>query len=490
MNPVHRPTLTLLLLLARLPSAFAGSLETDDPTPTPSPSPTPAAVIQELEPSDFDSAGIGVTFDGDRVKITGRIPKSCADLLKLTDVKKTSPASGTEIQSREDLVKNSSRVGVRIRFSSPDGKYSSLSSCISSAPGERTDLESKSELSRSILSGDELALGGVLDSKNETVFLNPVAQSKSVLKLDKQFEDRDCKSCNADSRSVIRRLDELASLDFPWVKPLMASLLESAIGESLSALGEAKELSTLETALSDLESYAGLIEKLRLDPKDRERLLARVGDAYTELLAKNLELAKGFSADCASKGKTTPAASSCSREAKHADFIAKTFRSMARLPGIDPDKKKLFLKEAALHDKGGTKRLDFLSSLNAGNSEVRDALNSGQEDLRKLALQAQAACRFVRNPVEFQKCSEARAAYQGKLGTLQQLSQRFFQAQRAQFSGVPGAPAVISPDSRLQVYSSYGGSGTFGTVPSVPMGQTFFDGSSVPTAPGLPPFGS
>jgi hypothetical protein len=490
MNSVHITALTLLLLLARAHSAFAGILETDEPSPTPSPSPTPAAVIQELEPSDYDSAGIGVRFDGDRVRVSGRIPKACADLLKLTDVKKSAPATSSEVQSREDLVKNSSRVGVRLRFSSPDGKYSSLSSCISSAPGERTDLESKSELSRSILTGDELALGGVLDSKNETVFLNPVAQSKSVLKLDKQFEDRDCKSCNADSRSVIRRLDELSSLDFPWVKPLMASLLESALTETHGALDGAKDLSALETSLSDLESYAALIEKLRLDPKDRERLLARVGDAYTELLAKNLELAKGFAADCAAKGKTTPTPSSCSREGKHADFIAKTFRSMARLPGVDKDKKELFLKEAAQHEKGGSKRLDFLSSLNAGNSEVRDALNRGQEDLRKLALQAQAACRFVRNPVEFQKCSEARAAYQGKLGMLQQLSQRFFQTQRAQFSGVPGAPAVIAPDSRLQVYSNFGGPSTFGTVPSVPMGQTFFDGSSVPTAPGLPPFGS
>ncbi len=461
----------LVSILASGGIARAGILDAENPTPTPLPSP----IHQELEPGDYDAAGIGVRFHGERVLVTGRIPQECATGLRLIDVKKTTtevPPSG--MNSIEDLNRHASRVGIRLRYTSQDAKHASLASCISASGDVRIDLESRSDLSRQILNSGEVALGGVLTTSNEVVALKTIAQSKSHQALVKQLEDRDCASCNADSRSIQRRLDELASLDFPWVKPLMASLLESAIAAGRASIKGAQTLTALEGVLADLESYAALADKLGLDPEKKGLVLHSIGEAYTEMLTKNHELAK---AGASSKG--------IKQEGRHADFMARTYRSMAKLPGIEKEQRESLIQLAKEHDQGGSMRLDFISGLNPSHHEVRKALSQGQEDLMKLARETQIACSRILKPEDMVKCGQAKQAYQMKLGSLQMLQHRWMDGQRAQFQSngtkTAGAPAALAPVGGLKVYSTYGGPSTFGNIPSVPI---------VPTAPGLPAFGN
>jgi hypothetical protein len=460
----------LVSLMIQTGTAWGGILETDDPSPTPAPTatPVPSPVHHELDPSDYDEAGIGVRFDGERIRVTGRLPQECASGLRLTDVKKISAESPpSSLNSLEDLNRHASRVGVRLRYTSSDGKHSDLGACISSSSDAKIDLESRSDLSRSILSTGEVAVGGVLTSTNEVVALNSIARSRSHLALAKQLEDKDCASCNSDSRSIQRRLDELASLDFPWVKPLMASLLESAITAARSSIKNAQTLTALESVLADLESYAALADKLGLEAEQKGVLLHSIGEAYTETLSKNHDLAK---ASVESKG--------LKQEGRHADFMARTYRSMAKLPGIEKEQKESLLQLAKDHEKGGAMRLEFISALNPAHFEVRNALNQGQQDLMKLAREAQVACSRITKPEDMVKCGQARQAYQVKLGSIQMLQRRWIDGQRAQLQShgarVAGAPAALTPSGGLQVYSTYGGPSTFGTIPSVPMNTTLF----------------
>jgi hypothetical protein len=476
--------LVLVSILMSAGSARAGMLETVDLVPTPSPSPAPSPIHHELEPSDYDSAGIGVRFQGEKIVVTGRISQECAAGIRMIDVKKTSPEkSPAAMNSLEDLNLHSSHVGVRLRYTSPDGKHPNLASCISASTDARIDLETRSDLSRQVLSGSEVALGGVLTTSNEVVALKSIAQSRSHQALVKQLEDRDCASCNADSRSIQRRLDELASLDFPWVKPLMSSLLESAIAATRASIKSAQTLTALEGMIVDLESYAALADKLGLDPEKKGLVLHSIGEGYTEMLTKNHALAK---AGASSKG--------LKQEGRHVDFMARTYRSMAKLPGIEKEQRESLLQLAKEHEKGGSMRLDFISGLNPSHHEVRNALNEGQEDLMKLAREAQIACSRIMKTEDMMKCGQARQAYQMKLGNLQMLQRRWVDGQRAQFQGngikTAGAPAALAPANGLQVYSSFGGPSTFGNIPSVPMNPSSYSGTPIPTAPGLPAFGN
>lgn len=476
---------TLILLAVPTAGALADiPLPTATPvpsaTPQPSTTPAPTPFVQELEPSDYDTAGIGVRFDGERIHVTGRLPEACASGLALTDVKKVSPESPPDaVTTADELNRQASHVGIRLRYTSPDGKYLGLADCISKAPALGVDLDGRTDLSRSILSSEEIALGGALNSKNEVIALKSIAQSRTHLRLSKLLEDSDCKSCNSDSRSVKKRLDELASLDFPWVKPLMASLLTSAITEGRAAIGKAETITELETHLANLESYAALVSKLDLDDSRKQELLHSIGEGYTELLSRNLELARS-----AAKGKGSK------QESRHADFLVKTYRSMAKLPDIEKSTREEFLRLARENEKGGALRLEFISGLNPGHSEVRNALNNGQEDLQRLARQVQQACRWVRNQQDMVRCGQARQEYQMKLGNLQLLRNRWIEGQQALVAGqVAGAPATIAPGTGLQVYSTFGGPSSFGSLPYVPMNGTPFSGSPIPTAPGMPPFG-
>ncbi len=476
----------LVSLLLPVRGVQAGILETESSGAAPSPTatPLPQPVHHELDPTEYDTAGIGVRFQGEKILITGRIPQECAIGLRLIDVKKIvseEPPAG--MNSIEDLNRHASRVGVRLRYTSQDGKHPNLSSCISASTDVRIDLESRSDLSRSVLNGGEIALGGVLTTSNEVVALKSVAQSRSHQSLVKQLEDRDCASCNADSRSIQRRLDELASLDFPWVKPLMSSLLESAIAATRASIKSAQTLTALEGTIGDLESYAVLADKLGIEAEKKGALLHSVGEAYTETLTKNQEIAK---AGASSKG--------LKQEGRHADFMARTYRSMSKLPGIEKEQRESLLQLAKEHEKGGSMRLDFISGLNPAHHEVRNALNEGQADLMKLARDAQIACSRIMKPEDMVKCGQARQAYQVKLGNLQMLQHRWIDGQRAQFQGTgikaAGAPAALAPANGLQVYNSFGGPSTFGNIPSVPMNPSSYSGAAIPTAPGMPAFGN
>jgi hypothetical protein len=474
--------LILVSLLIPAGAAQAGILETEGPGPTPGPTstPLPSPTHHELDPGEYDPAGIGVRFQGDRIQVTGRIPQDCASGIRLVDVKKIqadAPPSG--LNTLEDLNRHASLVGIRLRYTSADGKHANLTSCLSASTQTRVDLESRSDLSRSILSQGEVALGGVLTTSNEVVALHSPARSGSHLALAKQLEERDCASCNSDSRSVQRRLDELASLDFPWVKPLVGSLLESATAAARASIKSAQTLTALEAILADLESYAALAEKSGLEPEKKGALLHSIGEAYTEMLTQNQKLAQ---AGATAKG--------LKQEGRHADFIAKTYRSMSKLPGIEKEQRESLLQLAKEHEKGGNMRLDFVSGLNPAHHEVRSALNQGQQDLMKLAREAQVACARIMRPEDMVKCGQARQAYQVKLGGLQMLQRRWIDGQRALLqsgttgkASVAGAPAALAPSNGLLVYSTYGGPSTFGNIPAVPM-------NPIPTAPGMPAFGN
>jgi hypothetical protein len=167
---------------------------------------------------------------------------------------------------------------------------------------------------------------------------------------------------------------------------------------------------------------------------------------------------------------------------------------MAKLPGIEKAQRESLLQLAKDHEKGGAMRLDFISGLNPAHHEIRNALNDGQTDLMKLARDAQNACSRIMKPEDMVKCGQAKQAYQVKLGSLQMLQRRWVDGQRAQFEGkgmgAAGAPAALAPANSLQVYRSFGGPSTFGTLPSVPMNSSSYSGTTIPTAPGMPAFGN
>ena len=454
MNRLLNKSLLALALTALPTLGFAAG---NDPAPA-----TPAASTQEVGFSEFEKNGLGLSFNAGDIQVTGLIARPCGELLSIKDIKKQAPSSSDAgLEAESDLDLHASKVGLRVLFSGGTS-YKDLAECQAKNKDstDKMDLSLRTELSKSILDKDEVATAGILNDKNEIVLLKDAAQSLSYRRLKQQLEDKTCKNCNGDAKSVKRRLEQLASLDFPWVQPLMKSLIDAALNETNIAINEAKSLHDLEGLLKDLSDYAKAADHLNLESSEKGRIMGAIAKNMDQLLERNQSLALQSRTNCDQKqaARTFYKSSGvCSSESNHADFIAKTYSEISKLPGMDKDSRAEAARISKTYEMGGSARLEFISSINPASSEVRAALNAGGLEMNALSNEVRRACSFVFNERQFERCNSAKQAYSNSLNQLNMLAQRFMSAQR-----MTQAQPNSTSYGNTGPYSGYGSQSAYG----------------------------
>ena len=446
---IQRFSRSLLLLgLCSLPSlAFA---EAADPSPSPSPSaspPPPSAAVsstREVGLAEFEKLGLGLSFNAESLQVSGVLSRVCGEHLSIKDIKRSDAEKpDAALENESDLALHSSKVAIRVVYDG-GGTYKDLSDCEEKNKdnGDRLDLQLRPELSRNIVKKDEVALAGLLNEKNEFSSLHSPATTLSYRRIKDQLSVKDCTNCNSDSRSVKTRLDQLAQLDLPWVQPLMKSLLDSALAQTENSIKNAKSLRDLESLLKDLSDYADTADHLRLENSEKSRIMDSIASQMDLLIAKNEELAHESVTACASREvKSTRTfysnSGSCAAVGTHADFISKVYAQVSQLPGLDSDSRAEARKKSRDYANHGLARVDFISSVDPANSEVRAVLNGGTETLRNLNKQVNKSCMFIFNERQFTQCNQARANYNTAMNQLNIYAQRFMTAQRMNQNPMP-----------------------------------------------------
>ena len=436
-------------------------------TSTPEVKKESAKLIQsELAAADFEKLGLTLSFDGPNLQLGGSAqPADCAEGLALKDVINHAPDADKEdrgtFESKDDLDSHTSLVGARVTY---QGSFKSYNDCFNAHKDdeEKVDLQSLSALSKSVLSEKESAQAGLLDASNKVVLGKDAAQSATYKKLAKLLDDKDCKSCNANAKSIKKRVSEIAEQP-TWAAPLMKGLIESGIASMADRLAKAKTLRELTAIREDLVSYANWISKLKVDSADKEQLGASVGQAMNQLQDKAQTLAM----------------EDPTHAPRYADFISETYGKVAELPGLEKESKVDALNAKSAYAKGGEARIDFVSKADPDNSEVRNYLNNSQASIEKLQNDFYRNCQVVMNDRKFKQCG----AMQHNLQIAQQqnntLKQRFMEAQSMNNLVASGPMIFQSNFGNNRGQTPVGGNSTFGLNPSVfPNAQNFNQASA------------
>jgi hypothetical protein len=386
-------------------------------------------VASVVEPDEAEKNGISLEFVGNEIRAIGSVSAACGDLLSL-DTKKDEVASKDDEDSDKESVSNdlkgqASRVGARLTFHGNE-KIKTLSDCVKlDDDGEKADLSKNSKLHRSVLSDGEIAIAGLLDSSNKVDYDKKFVKSAQYKKMEVQFKKLDCKECNADPSSLRARINELKSINSPLVASLLPKLLEKSVSEAGDRIGSAKNLRSLESIRSDLSDIAELIPSLKISSSEKEKQLGDIAEKFTELMSRNQEI-------------TSTDAKASAEQSRSADFMAKTYEALAKLPGMDPDSKDEALAKADGYKKGHERRVEYLSMINANHPEVTKEMKGLSMKEEKLRAAKDDACnqytqkgyQLVPNPhFSFVACGEAKPKYEEFMASFAPLKQRVDTAQ-------------------------------------------------------------
>ena len=319
-------------------------------------------VLITVSTLDLKDAKLNLALNADQLQITGILPKDCADRLSLSDVTISAPSKSTDdiksvtVKKPDDLNDYATRVEAQITFSKDD-KVPSLKACIATAAldSPKVDLSKNPLFSRTALLNpdSDIAIAGIV---GEPLTL----KSKSILDILGQIKVFGCTTCNDTWEKLSAHLT--AAKDSPFLKTIITSVFDSTLIDMDKKIEDAKSLSDLEKAADQLTQMSAFINT------DDERglqitLMEKIG-------AKGKELHSNH-------GKKI----TDSVAIKTVDFERDNYKKLAALSGLSDDKREEYNSLAADLSPGQQGRLQFLSSIDPNNHEIRDHLrNTDKED--------------------------------------------------------------------------------------------------------------
>ncbi len=393
-------------------------------TPVTTPATTPEKRVDaQVSPDELFKNGISVRFTQDILQVTGSVPTACAGYLSVRDAKteaKGDDGSSDDIAKQDDIAGHASHVGLLLSFSA-SSDMKTLSSCIDGHKGDldKTDLSASTSMQKIIPNASkDLLLGGFIDSSNAVVLDKKPAMSGSYQTLFDSLdpkriaaeEKKHCASCN------VKELEGMMNLSISGLDVLIDSTLQAEIASEDDVIASAKNVKDLDKARKDLETYADFISTMTSDKDKKEADAALIAQRYETLLTKANDLAFDHQKDASS----------------YADFIASTYGSEANLPGVSHDSREEALQLKSDFASGGSKRIDFLSSVDPTNKEVKAVLDGGRSSLNRQAREVNRACMVIASESALARCNTARQDYQTTQLELSTISQRYQYVQQMQ----------------------------------------------------------
>jgi len=343
-------------------SSATTTATTTDTKPAPKTEPS----LMTVSTLDLKDAKLALAFNADQVQITGSLPKECADRISLSDLVISAPKKSTDdiesiaVKKPDDLNDYATKIDIQVAFQKDDA-VPSLKACLANASPDSPKVDlSKSPLCTrtALLNPDsDIAIAGIV-GESATLSL----KSKGLLDILSQIKTIGCDKCNKTWDKLYANLTKAKSLDSPFLKTMITSIFDNALVDMDKTVEDAKSLDDLEKAsdqLAKMSEFINSADERNLQLTLMEKIAAR---------GKELNTNHGH--------KITDSVA-----CKTADFERNMYKKMASLDGLSDDKREEYKTLAAELAPGQATRLQFLSSIDPNNHEIRDHLrNTAKED--------------------------------------------------------------------------------------------------------------
>jgi hypothetical protein len=349
---------------------------------------------------EIANAKLKGSFKNDLFRLTGVLPSACADRLSMTDINVVDPektmdsAEGQEV-SKDSLHDYATKVTFNVSFKS-DAEHATLKDCLTKYENgaERKNVD----LSHLMPGTAKLAIVTVGEEGTEW-------KSPELIRLEKQHTNLECTSCNSSWSKARSTLKDARGFDSPLLEGLMSKLLENSLKEADSSIDEASQLVGLEKISKELFEM--------LDFAKAETLQLKIVDLLEKSVLKSLSLSKS--------GHIT-----ASMASRHADFAHDTYMAIAKIKIIESDanKKSDFKQRATEFAKGSDSRIQYISSIDGDNPEVRAYLKIADAKQRDFLFEMNRVCNTF-HPQAFAQCAEMRVVFQQNEKILLDLQNRY-----------------------------------------------------------------
>jgi hypothetical protein len=360
----------------------------------PASAPTAKEADVTLSASDLEKAGISLQFSGTQIQLQGTIPAACADNLVMDSVRHAASGDSEDsdgFANKDDLNNHTSEVGVRVSFKGSDSA-GAFADCLTAERNSTTkDLTSLAKLNKAMIDPNEYARAGMMDDSGKITITDKSPQSDAYKKVSKVIEFKDCDSCKISIKKIQKAMGELD--DQPAVaSPLRIALIDKGLEDTGKQLESADSLRKLKAIRDDLVSYAKWVGGLKSNSDDRDSLLGKISQHFSDLQKVTGELAY--------KDPT--------HAGKYADMISETAGIIASQHYLDKDIRDQQKEVQAAYKKGGSMRLTFVSQISPDNSEVREYLNGGADMIHNAHANAVSKCQMIiRTPAKVDACNQA-----------------------------------------------------------------------------------
>lgn len=354
----------------------------------------------EVKPEEILAAKLKGDFKNDLFRLTGVIPSVCADRLSMSEItsepatKTVDSIDGQEI-SKDSLRDYATKVRVTVTFKN-DSDLPTLGDCLTKNENS-TDRKSV-DLYHLMPSAAKLAVVTVGEDGTEW-------KSPELARLEKQHSNLECTSCNSSWSKARITLKDARGFDSPLLDGLMNKLLESSLAETKPLIESASHLSDLEKIRSQL------VEMLEFAKLENSQLA--IAELLESTVLKSLELSKSDHI-------------TASMASRHADFAYETYLSISKIKAIasDSSKKDSYKQRALEFAKGSDSRIQFISSIDGDNPEIRSYLKSADAKQREFLFEMNRVCNTF-NPQAFMQCAEMRSVFQQNEKILTDLQNRY-----------------------------------------------------------------
>ncbi len=371
--------------------------------------------LKNVSSLELKDAKLSLDLTSEQIKISGVLPKECADRVSISDVQRFAASKSSEelkdvvLEKADHLKEYATTIQVQVSYAS-DPKNLTLCDCLENAKkeSEKVDLSKDSRFARTVSLSPEMAIAGLV---GESMNL----KSPEYIKMEKQFSKLDCKDCNSDWSKISAHLKEARGFDSPLLASMMNKLFAEALSEMDKKIADANTLTALEKV------RAQLLEMGEYASTDEQRTLAIV--LFDKIAEKNNVLA--------SSGHQT-----ASMATKHADFARDTYSKMAKLPGVTEENRKELAAKADALAPGKEERLQYLSSIDGDHPEVRKYLRDSDQSQRNLQAKMQNVCSGRMNQYTFTQCGELQSQYHANQQRVGQLQSQFTLADNKNWNGI------------------------------------------------------
>ena len=388
---------------------------------TQAPPPAAAAVTKKQETTikgisslDLKDAKLSLDLTAEQIKLSGSLPKECADRLSLSDVQRHRPSKSPDelkdaaLEKVDQLKDYSSTIEVQITYSSDD-KNPTIRDCLANnTSSEGIDLSKDPRFSRTVSLSPELAIAGIF---GEPMLL----KSPEYIKMEREIQKLDCKDCNSSWKLLSAHLTEARGFDSPLLSSMMSKLFEGSLSEMGKKIDSVTDLAALERIrdqLVEMGAFATTNDQHQLE-----------NALFIKLIEKNNLLA--------SAGLKTS-----SMATRHADFNKDTYSKMLSIPGLPEEQRDALKEKAAAMAPGQPERLQFLSKIDGNHPEIQKFLRESEESQRDLQMKIQNTCMGRMNQYRFTQCGELQKQYFTNQQSTSELQSRFTLADNQNWNNI------------------------------------------------------